>query len=70
MVVSFKNMKYKTLNKIIGFSQMGFLGLTSDKTSMVTLHLPVYLGSQAIIKQLNMMMYVALLILIALVCFK
>lgn len=51
MVLSFKNVKYKTLQKIIVLSQIGILGLTSDKNSMVTLHLPVYLGSQAIIKQ-------------------
>ena len=51
MVLSFKNIKYKTLNKIIVLSQIGILGLTSDKISMVTLNLPVYLGFQAIIKQ-------------------
>lgn len=51
MVLSFKNIKYKPLNKIIVLSQIGILGLTSDKNSMVTLHLPVYLSSQVIIKQ-------------------
>lgn len=51
MVLSFNNIKYKTLHKIIVLSQIGILGLTSNKTSMVTLYLPVYLGSQAIMKQ-------------------
>lgn len=51
MVLSFKNIKYKPLNKTIVLSQIGILGLTSDKTSMVALHLPVYLSSQVIIKQ-------------------
>lgn len=41
MVLSFKTIKYKMLSKIIVLIQKGILGLTSDKTSMVTLHLSV-----------------------------
>lgn len=51
MVIDFKNAKYKTLTKIIVLSQIRMLGLTSDKTSMVTLHSPVSSGSQAVITQ-------------------
>lgn len=41
MVLNFKNIKYKMLNKIIVLSQKGILGPTSDKTSVVTLHLTI-----------------------------
>lgn len=51
MVLSFKSIKCKTLHKIIILSQVSILELSSDKTSIITFHFSVYLGSRTIIKQ-------------------
>lgn len=51
VVLSFKSIKCKTLHKIIILSQVSILELSSDKTSIITFHFSVYLGSRTIIKQ-------------------